>query len=110
MTRVKSTILVLAALLLGPAVHAQQSPMPDDIAWKLIEIGRNVDPPKTAALYAPLQPKEPYAGVKVERDISYGPAELNKLDVFAPEPAASGRPVLIFVRGGAFVAGDKRMP
>jgi triacylglycerol lipase len=106
---VKSAALALAALLLVPALHAQQSPMPDDIAWALIDIGRTVDGPKTAALYAPLQSKEPYAGIKVERDISYGPAELNKLDVFAPEGAASGRPVLIFVRGGAFVAGDKHM-
>jgi triacylglycerol lipase len=106
----KSAALALAALLLTPAARAQQSPMPDDIAWALVEIGRTVDPAKTAALYAPLQPKEPYAGVKVERDISYGPAGLNKLDVFTPEGGASARPVLIFVRGGAFVAGDKRVP
>src|ERR1700761_7227066 len=106
----KSVILALATLLLAPSAHAQQSPMPDDIAWALVEIGHAGDAPKTAALYAPLQPKEPYAGVKIERDISYGPAELNKLDVFAAEGAATGRPVLIFVRGGAFVAGDKHMP
>lgn len=106
----KSAALALATLLLAPAAHAQQSPMPDDIAWALVEIGRTVDPAKTAALYAPLQPKEPCAGVRVERDVSYGPAELNKLDVFTPEGAASARPVLIFVRGGAFTAGDKHMP
>jgi triacylglycerol lipase len=89
---------------------AQQSPMPEDIAWKLLELGRVIDPPKTAALYAPLQEKEPYQGVKVERDVKYGPADRNLLDVFVPEAAASGRPVLIYVHGGGFVAGNKRNP
>ena len=46
--------------------------MSEDLAWKLLEIGRVIDLPKTAALYAPMQEKEPYAGVKVERDVKYG--------------------------------------
>jgi triacylglycerol lipase len=83
---------------------------PEDIAWKLLEIGRVIDVPKTAALYAPLQQKEPYAGVKVERDVKYGPADRNLLDVFTPEANASSRPVLIFIHGGGFVAGNKRNP
>ena len=48
-------------------------------------LGRVIDPPKTAALYAPMQQKEPYAGVKIERDVKYGAAERNLLDVFTPE-------------------------
>jgi acetyl esterase/lipase len=87
-----------------------QTPMPEDIAWKLLEIGRVIDVPKTAALYAPLQQKEPYAGVKAERDVKYGPADRNLLDVFTPETGASPRPVLIFIHGGGFVAGNKRNP
>ena len=75
---------VVAALLASPA-WAQQSPMPEDLAWKLLELGRVIDPPKTAALYAPMQEKEPYSGVKIERDVKYGPAERNLLDVFMPE-------------------------
>jgi triacylglycerol lipase len=47
--------------------------MPEDIAWKLLELGHVIDPPKTVELYAPLQEKEPYQGVKVERDVKYGP-------------------------------------
>ena len=100
----------IGAILLATAASAQQSPMPEDLAWKLLELGRVIDPPKTAAIYAPLQEKEPYAGVKVERDIKYGPAERHLLDVFAPETAAGNRPVLIFVHGGAFVGGNKRNP
>jgi acetyl esterase/lipase len=84
--------------------------MPAEIAAKLQELGRVIDPPKTAALYAPLQQKEPYQGVKVERDVKYGPADRNLLDVFVPETASSPRPVLIFVHGGAFTAGNKRGP
>jgi len=101
-------VLTAAALILTSAAQAQQSPMPDDIAWKLIEIGRTVDPPKTAALYAPLQQKQPYAGVKVERDVKYGPTARNLLDVFTPEATSLARPVLIFVHGGGFTTGNKR--
>jgi acetyl esterase/lipase len=65
---------------------------------------------EAAALYAPLQQKEPYPDVTIERDVKYGTADRNLLDVFAPETASSGLPVLIFVHGGAFVAGNKRQP
>ncbi|MGN1289376.1 MAG: alpha/beta hydrolase [Bradyrhizobium sp.] len=96
-------------MLTSPAL-AQQSPMPEDLAWKLLELGRVVDQPKTAALYAPLQQKEPYQGVKVERDVKYGPADRHLLDVFAPDTAAPPRPVLIYIHGGGFIAGNKRNP
>jgi hypothetical protein len=63
-------------VLLGIAVTAaaRQSAMPADIVWKPIEIRSVVDFPKTADLYATLQEKEPYQGIKVQRDIKYGPA------------------------------------
>jgi triacylglycerol lipase len=108
MMRVTLPLTVVAAWLGLTAAAAQQSPMPDDIAWKLIEIGRAIDSAKTAALYAPLQQKEPYPGVKVQRDVRYGPADRNLLDVFTPEDGTSPRPVLIFVHGGAFIGGNKR--
>src|SRR5262245_19700947 len=107
MAGLKSSLAIMVAFL-ATAASAQQSPMPEDIAWKLIEIGRVVDPAKTAELYAPLQQKEPYQGVKVERDVKYGPAERNLLDVFVPDAASSARPVLIFVHGGGFTTGNKR--
>jgi acetyl esterase/lipase len=96
-------------ILIGTAVAAaaQPSAMPADIAWKPIEIRNVVDFPKTADDYATLQEKEPYQGIKVERDIKYGPAERNLLDVYTPETDASAEPVLIFIHGGAFAAGDK---
>jgi acetyl esterase/lipase len=99
----------VAALLASPAT-AQPTPMSEDLAWKLLELGRVVDPPKTAAIFAPLQQKEPYRGVKTERDVKYGPGVRHLLDVFTPETAASPRPVLIFIHGGGFIAGNKRSP
>jgi acetyl esterase/lipase len=101
----RSALTVLAAMVASTA-WAQQ--MPEDLAWKLLELGRVIDPPKTVELYAPLQEKEPYQGVKVDRDVKYGPADRNLLDIFAPENVTSARPVLIFVHGGAFVGGNKR--
>ena len=109
MALAKSVMAMVLALAASQAL-AQQSPMPEDLAWKLLELGRVIDPPKTAALYAPLQPKEPYPDVKTERDVKYGPADRHLLDVFTPEPSSSGRPVLIFIHGGAFTAGNKRAP
>src|SRR3954454_6909424 len=109
MKTTKSVVIVIAAMWLGTTC-AQQIAMPEDIAWKLLEIGRVIDVPKTAAIYAPLQQKEPYQGVKTERDVKYGPADRNLLDVFTPEANTSVRPVLIFIHGGGFVAGNKRNP
>jgi len=105
----KSAFAVLAVMITTMA-SAQQSPMPADIEWKLQELGRVIDPPKTGALYVPLQQKEPYPDVKIERDVKYGAADRNLLDIFMPETASPARPVLIYVHGGGFVAGNKRTP
>jgi triacylglycerol lipase len=84
--------------------------MPPDVAERVKAIGPVIDPPRTAAIYAPLQQKEPYAGVRVLRDLKYGPDARHALDVFIPDGGAGLRPVLMFVHGGAFVAGNKRAP
>src|SRR3954470_22999288 len=103
-------MFLAAAIVASTAAWSQQSPMPAEIAAKLQEIGRVVDPPSTAPLYAPLQEKEPYHGVRIERDVKYGPADRNLLDVFTPEAGSSFRPVLMYVHGGGFVAGNKHPP
>ncbi len=47
-------------------------------------------------------------GVKVARDIAYGPAgKRNLLDIYQPLSAGEGRPVLLHVHGGAWVMGHK---
>ena len=109
MTRLKWAAAVAAVIMSG-TVLAQQTPMSEDLVWKLLELGRVLESPKTAALFAPMQQKEPYQGVKVERDVKYGPAQRHLLDVFSPEVKSSGRPVLIFIHGGGFISGSKRAP
>src|SRR3984957_13059406 len=74
--------------------------VPSDIAAKLVDMGRNVCPADTAKLYRKFQPTAPYPGVKVDRDIHYGPGDREILDVFAPEKVGGNRPVLIYVAGG----------
>jgi acetyl esterase/lipase len=87
--------------------------MSSEIAAALREIGPRIEPHQTTALYAPLFPKEPYPNVSLTRDAHYGPNERNVLDIFtAPYPArgSSRKPVILFVHGGGFTRGSKRLP
>jgi triacylglycerol lipase len=86
------------------------SQVPAAIHEQLLQIGRAVDPPATASLYAPLHQQEPYAGVRVTRDQHYGPDARNLLDLFAPQVSAASRQVLVFLHGGAFTGGERRKP
>ena len=86
--------------------------MPEDIAGELRTIGARIETQRTAELYTPLHPKEPYAWLSVTRDLKYGPHERNVLDVFTTPPAAGkpvvAKPVIVFVHGGGFARGAKR--
>jgi len=63
----------------------------------------------TRALYEPLHPLDPPQ--QIVRDLAYGPHPRNVLDLHLPaEAATSPLPVLVFVHGGGFVAGDKGAP
>lgn len=76
-------VLALCAALLGaPALAAP----PPEIAARLEQMGRVIAAPPTLALYAPLQPADPGAGLRMERDVAYGADPANRLDVFAPAP------------------------
>jgi|KBSSwiStaDraftv2_1062776.scaffolds.fasta_scaffold41230_2 acetyl esterase/lipase len=46
------------------------------------------------------------AGARVERDLAYGPAAAQRLDVYIPE-GAKNAPILVVVHGGAWMLGDK---
>src|SRR3982074_869430 len=96
MALLKSALAVVATLIIaGTAARAEGSPMPGGPAGRLLSPGRVIALPKPAQLYEPLQEKEPYRGVKIERDVRYGAADRNLLDVFTPETASPSRPVLL---------------
>jgi acetyl esterase/lipase len=82
--------------------------MPAEIATELRAIGARIETQRTAELYAPLHPKEPYAWLAVTRDLKYGPHERNVLDVFTTTAPGAGKPVVVFVHGGGFARGAKR--
>ncbi|HUN27242.1 MAG TPA: alpha/beta hydrolase [Steroidobacteraceae bacterium] len=88
-----------------------------EISRRIRALGTEISPQAiegTAAIYAPFHEREPYRAVIVSRDERYGPNERHRLDVFEPAAAGAGgapaRPVLLFVHGGGFIGGDKRMP
>src|SRR5215468_2934656 len=99
---------LLGAGILLPTMASAQ--MPPDIAERVAALGRVVDPENTAKIYTPLQEKEPYAGVKVTRDVKYGDDVRNVVDIFVPEMGAGGRAVLMFVHGGGMIRGNKHPP
>lgn len=94
-----------AAVLAASAAFAQ---VPPDIAAKLHAMGRGLGL-ESGAIYAPLQPKPPYAGIRVERDLAYGPDPLERIDVFTPEGKAprGGRPIVVFLHGGGLTGGSR---
>jgi len=49
------------------------------------------------------------AGARAERDLAYGPAPEQRLDVYIPE-GANNAPILVMVHGGAWMLGDKGNP
>jgi len=100
----------LAASVVISACATMQVP-PPELAARIRAAGAVVDARGMAALYAPLQESEPYAGIRVTRSLSYGPDPQNLVDIFSPEDSgrSKGRPVLIFVHGGGFTAGERRL-
>jgi triacylglycerol lipase len=105
-TLTKVGLTVKLTMMIGIA-FAQ---VPTEVAEKLKTIGPVVNPSATAALYADrIVEKEPFAAAQIERDIAYGKNERHLLDVFRSSmPADRPLPVLVFVHGGAFVAGNRR--
>jgi len=90
------------------------APLAVDERQRLLEIGgrwaRDIHGHRDAVLsiYSPLLARAPKADVCVQRDQAYGPHARQLLDVFAPI-GAQDCDVALFVHGGAFVRGNKRV-
>jgi acetyl esterase len=107
--------ILAVSMLLAPApALAQMSAMPQELQDRLAEINPNWGKDIrgniaiTQKLYMPLLKAAPHDGIEVTRDVSYGPHARHKLDVFKPK-GAKNMPVLVFLHGGAYVAGDRNV-
>ena len=49
----------------------------------------------------------PPAGVKVVKDVSYGPDERNRMDLYLPEKGPGPRALIVCIHGGGWAGGDK---
>jgi triacylglycerol lipase len=107
-------ILLCASLLGGalfaPPVAPASAEMPPEIAARVHALGRVIDEAGTAAIFAPLHAgREGYADVQIARDLRYGPDPRHQLDIFTTAAGAAPRPVFVFIHGGGFVSGERRM-
>ena len=119
MTRLNPVLVILSVCLLAGCgndkvvnvvVDSDLDAIPPDIEAQIREMGVNANIPRTAGLYVADFPDEVFADMHVSRNIHYGPAERNVLDVFTPATMDGPKPVIIFVHGGGFGAGNKSSP
>ncbi len=106
---VKAARWALPAAVLALATALSHAAPPADIEAGLVKIGPIVDPACTAKLYRPLMPKnditsnlpQPYPGIAVTRNQSFGPDPKDVVDIFVGEKGPAVRTVLIYIPGGA---------
>ena len=102
---------IFAALAVG-AAGAQVSNMPPHVQARLAEVGpvwgKDIlgNLAKTLEVYAPILRDVPKAGIRVSRDLAYGPDARHKADMYQPE-GKTGVPVVVFIHGGAYVRGER---
>lgn len=86
----------------------------EEIGAEIRKMGNRFNPEildGTYKLCAPLQERAPKDGVAVDKEIAYGDDPRHRLDVFTPtaRPAAPA-PVVVYVHGGGFIAGQRSRP
>ena len=86
--------------------------LPPDVIAQLTALDSEITPDLVAGTWAILKPyheKNGYTAPKIARDLRYGDHERHRLDVHTSGEQA-GAPVFVFVHGGGFIGGDKRVP
>lgn len=98
------TVLLTAA----GAASTAQAQVPENIYQEMKKIGHIVDPACTAKLYRGFMPANDYnssanplyPGIKLDRDVSFGPHPKDLVDIFTAEKGGANRTVVIYVPGG----------
>lgn len=99
--------IAAAVTLVAVSGAAALAQVPPEIAERHRAAGQSMDP-AIGQVYAPIFAADPFADVRVQRDLAYGTDPLQKLDVYTPVAEAERPlPVLLFVHGGGFTRGDK---
>lgn len=109
----QSILLILPLLWTRPA-HAQMAHMPKHVQDRLAEVGPvwgkdifgNIA--KTLEVYTPILHDAPKMGVRITSNLSYGPDERHKLDLYQPQEK-SDVPIVVFFHGGAYVSGERNI-
>jgi triacylglycerol lipase len=74
------------------------------------KLGRAFNPDilkATYAIYQPLQERAPKDGVAITKDIAYGEDARQRIDIFAPAQKPAKAPVVVYVHGGGYIAGER---
>ncbi len=111
--------ILCASIALPHIALAQVANMPAEVQERLRQVGPgwgrdiNGNIAKTLEVYVPLLAAAPKDGVKITRDLEYGPDARHRLDVHEPSGRKSGTdkaaPILIYFHGGAYVRGDRNV-
>jgi acetyl esterase len=104
-------LVVLAMTFAAQTAEAQSVNLPAEVQSAIREMGIRVDGPTVARTLALMQPLQaPRTDLAASLDVSYGEDALQKLDIYAPKGSAAAlRPIVVFVHGGGFTGGDKRV-
>ena len=89
--------------------------LPPEVIAQLTAMGPMITPglvQDSWALLTPFHEKAGYAAPRIDRDQRYGDHERHRLDVHTSGAGVAGdrAPVVLFVHGGGFTGGDKRVP
>jgi acetyl esterase len=109
----RAAFLAAAVLFAAPA-EAQTSALPPEVQAKLAEIGPGwgkaiaANVKKMEETFTPLLAKAPRDGITVVKDQAYGEDPKQVFDIFKPAKAERA-PIVVFMHGGAYVRGDKRV-
>lgn len=114
MRSVRSLVATAALALVAGTAAAQVANLPENVQQRMAEVGpgwgRDIagNIRKMLEVYTPLLAAAPRDGVNVVRDVAYGADARQRLDLFVPA-GKSGVPVVVFIHGGAYVAGERNI-